>query len=99
MSKRKGYCRDSAVKRIARRDGMQCRACSAVPLRWEWPSNGTTSEGYRYSAVEPRVLLHLDHVTPLADGGRSEDANFQLLCPPCHDAKTAGENLARRIAA
>lgn len=29
-----------------------------------------------------------DHVIPLACGGTNHISNRQLLCPPCHDAKT-----------
>lgn len=32
---------------------------------------------------------HLDHITPLARGGRNEDANVQLLCPLCNCRKNA----------
>ena len=27
---------------------------------------------------------HLDHVIPIAKGGRNDDENVQLLCPPCN---------------
>jgi 5-methylcytosine-specific restriction protein A len=33
----------------------------------------------------------VDHITPLWDGGSDEDDNKELLCTPCHDAKTAAE--------
>lgn len=33
------------------------------------------------------VGFHLDHVMPLALGGRHEDANLQLLCPSCNLSK------------
>lgn len=32
---------------------------------------------------------HVDHVMPLARGGRHERANIQLLCPPCNLAKSS----------
>lgn len=31
---------------------------------------------------------HLDHITPLARGGRHVPANLQLLCPPCNLRKS-----------
>jgi 5-methylcytosine-specific restriction endonuclease McrA len=31
---------------------------------------------------------HLDHVVPLARGGKHEGRNLQLLCPPCNLAKS-----------
>ena len=39
--------------------------------------------------------LHVDHITPLADGGPNDESNLQLLCPTCHKAKTAAEATAR----
>lgn len=101
MSKRKGYCRDSAYKRIVRRDGERCRTCGSVPLRWESVALGRTADGWAYTAIVAAVLLHLDHVRPLFDGGQSVDENFQLLCASCHQIKTARECAAtdRRRAA
>jgi 5-methylcytosine-specific restriction protein A len=42
---------------------------------------------------EGRVSLGkvVDHIVPLWAGGSDEDENKQLLCDPCHDAKTARE--------
>lgn len=33
----------------------------------------------------------VDHIVPLWAGGSDEDRNKELLCTPCHDAKTARE--------
>lgn len=32
-----------------------------------------------------------DHIVPKTDGGTDERSNYQGLCRPCHDAKTAEE--------
>lgn len=32
-----------------------------------------------------------DHIRPLAEGGTGKRSNYQLLCRPCHEAKTAIE--------
>jgi 5-methylcytosine-specific restriction endonuclease McrA len=32
---------------------------------------------------------HLDHVIPIAAGGRNDDLNVQLLCPHCNHTKSA----------
>jgi 5-methylcytosine-specific restriction protein A len=37
----------------------------------------------------------VDHITPLWQGGSDEDDNKELLCNPCHDAKTAQEAAQR----
>jgi 5-methylcytosine-specific restriction endonuclease McrA len=36
-----------------------------------------------------RTGEHLDHIMPLALGGLHDDANLQLLCPPCNLSKNA----------
>ena len=38
----------------------------------------------------------IDHITPLENGGKDNESNFQLLCKPCHKAKT--KNDATQIA-
>ncbi len=38
---------------------------------------------------------HIDHITPLEDGGEHAWWNLQYLCSLCHSAKTAKENSAR----
>lgn len=42
--------------------------------------------------------IHVDHRTPLADGGVDTEENIQYLCQWCHREKTAEENRARRQA-
>ena len=32
---------------------------------------------------------HVDHIMPLARGGKHEASNLQLLCPPCNMSKNA----------
>lgn len=39
--------------------------------------------------VEPSTIA--DHIKPLAEGGTGERSNYQGICKPCHDAKTADE--------
>jgi 5-methylcytosine-specific restriction protein A len=40
--------------------------------------------------------LEIDHVIELADGGRDEWGNVQVLCKPCHQRKTTKAARARR---
>lgn len=42
-----------------------------------------------------KALWHIDHITPLADGGEDDFPNMQALCANCHTDKTAAENAAR----
>ena len=37
-----------------------------------------------------------DHIVPLARGGTGARSNYQLLCQPCSDAKTAAERGVRK---
>lgn len=32
-----------------------------------------------------------DHIKPLSEGGTGDRENYQGICRPCHDTKTAGE--------
>ena len=41
------------------------------------------------------VGVAVDHKRPLWDHGTDHDSNKELLCQPCHDAKTAREAIAR----
>lgn len=36
-----------------------------------------------------KVVVHLDHIVPLALGGRNDDSNVQLLCKRCNLSKGA----------
>jgi len=38
-----------------------------------------------------KALWHVDHVTPLVDGGADSRGNMQALCAECHADKTAAE--------
>jgi 5-methylcytosine-specific restriction endonuclease McrA len=38
--------------------------------------------------VGGRLSPRFDHVTPLILGGQNRETNLQLLCEPCHAAKT-----------
>lgn len=35
-----------------------------------------------------KKAFHLDHIIAVAKGGRNEDSNVQLLCPPCNQSKS-----------
>ncbi|MFF6808617.1 HNH endonuclease [Streptomyces sp. NPDC012403] len=37
------------------------------------------------------ALLRVDHITPLADGGKDEWSNLNILCTSCHNTKSARE--------
>lgn len=37
------------------------------------------------------VATERDHIVPLEEGGKDEDANVQPLCADCHDAKSKAE--------
>lgn len=35
--------------------------------------------------------MHVDHITPLSEGGTNDAGNLQALCGPCHRLKTSIE--------
>lgn len=37
----------------------------------------------------------VDHIVPIVNGGTDDMSNLQLLCTPCHNAKTRDEARAR----
>lgn len=39
----------------------------------------------------PKGAGAVDHIRPLWEGGSNDPSNLQLLCDPCHDAKSAEE--------
>ncbi|MGW0523064.1 HNH endonuclease [Crossiella sp. NPDC003009] len=43
----------------------------------------------------PALVIRIDHVVPLADGGRDEPGNVQVLCMECHADKTSREAVER----
>lgn len=80
--------------------GDLCEACKAPPR--ERPS--AAARGYdgewrrlrvQVLAEEPncrqcgRPAQHVDHITPLREGGTHERSNLQGLCHPCHSRLTA----------
>jgi 5-methylcytosine-specific restriction endonuclease McrA len=83
-------------ERIWQRELGECQGCHRFTPRREarridsperlWARHNDTTH-YRRWAV--------DHITPLWDGGANEDPNLQLLCDPCHKAKTAAEAALR----
>jgi len=40
---------------------------------------------------------HVDHATPLEDGGTDDDANLRTLCERCHGRKTRCEQRRKRL--
>lgn len=49
-------------------------------------------------ASGPGVELHLDHVTPVAKGGKNEMDNLITACQPCNIGKGVTELMARPVA-
>ena len=65
------------------RDRVRARDCG---LCQECKRNGRTTLGGP-----------VDHITPLWKGGSDADDNKEVLCVPCHDAKTAREAGERAV--
>lgn len=74
-----------AARRTARYQRARAAFLAANPLCAECGRHGRT-----VGADE------LDHIVPIEDGGEFwDESNWQGLCRPCHEAKTAAENASR----
>ena len=49
--------------------------------------DGNTCRNCAVRASAPGVVMHIDHVIPLAEGGTNAPSNLQLLCAKCNLAK------------
>lgn len=51
-----------------------------------WERDGGRCQGPYCRDGQPISLerAHIDHITPLARGGRHDDANLRVLCRRCH---------------
>jgi 5-methylcytosine-specific restriction enzyme A len=80
----------------------RCTQHAAPP--WQGSGRGRDEGGEAWRTIRARVLAEeptcrlcpsasvtVDHVRPIAQGGRTERSNLQGLCGACHKAKTARE--------
>ena len=91
---------------VRKRDGAKCFQCGAKPKKWlaaRRESVDRVTRG-RYVRVKRVTALELDHTVPLWSVSHLPPeerrpfhgpANLRLLCPACHQAKTAHEAAAR----
>ena len=82
----------SRVKTLTARIGAteRTRGSKWVKIRAKWLSAHPVcvmceAKGYARPATQ------LDHIIPLWQGGKDDESNYQSLCVPCHDEKTAEE--------
>ena len=58
----------------------------------EWRARRDELED-RYGVTDPVGSFHVDHITPISEGGHPfDESNLQTLCEHCHKEKTAEEN-------
>ena len=101
LPKRRSFCSDGCKRgylwrvwkgahwqkrAIAHRDGAACKACGEV---FESPIRDGGKPYPDYSS------LQLDHIKALHLGGDESPSNCQMLCIPCHAAKTKRERVSR----
>jgi 5-methylcytosine-specific restriction endonuclease McrA len=69
-------------RHIAVRDGTVCRMCGEkFEVQVPWKEGGPL--------IPKASALELDHICPVMAGGTDHADNLQLLCPSCHEQKTA----------
>lgn len=73
----------ATVQRLRGSAGVKDRA--AIKAR----DNGMCQACKRQGITRPGSVV--DHIEPLHKGGSDHETNKELLCHPCHDAKTAAE--------
>lgn len=89
--------RASMFRKLIDRDGASCAICSRPEAKM-WRTAGVWGsyhDGGRYTRVHLTSTLELEHKVPLWAGGDNEVGNLQLVCHPCHKAKTSAEQSAR----
>lgn len=79
---------DYARRRARRQDRKRAKRAVSAATRWEV----LRRDGYRCQAcgrsVKDRaVVLHVDHIVPIAKGGSNEVGNLQALCSDCNLGK------------
>jgi 5-methylcytosine-specific restriction endonuclease McrA len=56
---------------------------------------GAVCPGYRVLPhTATRAELSVDHIVPLADGGRNDSSNFQVICITCNKRKGRAHDIA-----
>ena len=66
---------------------------SIPPGQWRQMRLSTMNrDGYACVICGSRAKLECDHKVPLSEGGTNDPDNLQILCKPCHIAKTRKES-------
>lgn len=90
--KRKFVCRDCATEiRLAEIGKRQQRSIVTPKLRYEVLSNDRFACRACGSRAKPEsgIMLHVDHIIPVAAGGKTVIENLQTLCSECNTGKGA----------
>lgn len=77
------------MKRIELTTSAKDAVCTAAHWRCEWCDTSGWAHDVELGA---RLILQVDHIVRVIDGGTNDPANLQALCVECHAIKTAYEN-------
>ena len=84
--------KENNARRRARKRGQQGVVTRGYRARLMAAQKGRC--GFCAKPFGPDRKPHVDHMTPLAQGGLHEDSNLQLLCAPCNMSKGAKTHVA-----
>lgn len=74
----------SVRRRVFKRDGYRCRACSL-----QGREHRHASGAFTFPTELPGVYLSIDHIVPKSKGGTHDETNLRTLCTPCNTRKGA----------
>ena len=69
---------------IIERDGFKCQECGKFI---------TSDKDARRLVKHANRMYHIDHIVPVAQGGRATLENLRLTCPQCNQKRKKGNNL------
>jgi len=78
---KKQYMPKHIMRHVAIRDNYTCQICGKIGIPRFYTAAEKGIYGYGY------IMFEIDHIHPEFLGGKTEEANLQLLCRACNRSK------------